>query len=221
MRIGLNLPAAHPQSTPTLLRDLARRAEDLGLAELVLWAITRRAPWRHERGWLAGLGTPVLTLAISALGILYYVVLGKADLSWKLAQQASKHELTMWPILLAVAPLVIPARVAWRPREPTMMAIINRVWVPAAIGISVLSTTGAGATPLHAFQGIALPLGVLAVEGVVRIHDRGLGLSRRTGYALGGLMSRLGVDNRFQLGLALGAMRAASPAPRPRTAAGG
>lgn len=51
---------------------------------------------------------------------------------------------------------------------------------------------------------------------------RELDLSRRTvGYALGGLMSRLGVDNRFQLGLALGAMRAASPAPRPRTAAGG
>jgi probable F420-dependent oxidoreductase len=36
MRIGLNLPAAHPQSSPTLLRDLARRAEDLGLAELML-----------------------------------------------------------------------------------------------------------------------------------------------------------------------------------------
>ncbi len=36
MQIGLNLPAAHPQSSPALLRDLARRAEDLGLAELVL-----------------------------------------------------------------------------------------------------------------------------------------------------------------------------------------
>ncbi|NJC64631.1 hypothetical protein HC028_08955 [Planosporangium flavigriseum] len=46
---------------------------------------------------------------------------------------------------------------------------------------------------------------------------RELDLSRRTvGYALGGLMSRLGVDNRFQLGLALGAMRAAVPAPRHR-----
>jgi DNA-binding CsgD family transcriptional regulator/predicted DNA-binding transcriptional regulator len=49
---------------------------------------------------------------------------------------------------------------------------------------------------------------------------RELDLSRRTvGYALGGLMSRLGVDNRFQLGLALGAMKAASPVPRPRGAA--
>jgi DNA-binding CsgD family transcriptional regulator len=46
---------------------------------------------------------------------------------------------------------------------------------------------------------------------------RELDLSRRTvGYALGGLMSRLGVDNRFQLGLALGALRAAIPAPRDK-----
>jgi DNA-binding CsgD family transcriptional regulator len=47
---------------------------------------------------------------------------------------------------------------------------------------------------------------------------RELDLSRRTvGYALGGLMGRLGVDNRFQLGLALGAMRAAIPAPRAKS----
>jgi DNA-binding CsgD family transcriptional regulator len=47
---------------------------------------------------------------------------------------------------------------------------------------------------------------------------RELDLSRRTvGYALGGLMSRLGVDNRFQLGLALGALRAAVPSPRTRS----
>jgi DNA-binding CsgD family transcriptional regulator len=47
---------------------------------------------------------------------------------------------------------------------------------------------------------------------------RELDLSRRTvGYALGGLMSRLGVDNRFQLGLALGALRAAVPSPRARS----
>ncbi len=142
----------------------------VGLAELTLWAITRRPPWRHERGWLAGLGTPLLTIGISGLAVLYYVVLGRADLSWKLAQQASKHELTMWPILLACAPLLIPALLAWRPRQITMMAIINRVWVPAAVVFSVLSSTGAGATPLHAFQGIALPLGILAVEGVERIR---------------------------------------------------
>ena len=137
-------------------------------------------------GW-PGWARPLLTLGISGLGILYYVMLGRADLSWKLAQQASKHELTMWPILLAIAPLAIPALLAWRPApESTMMAIINRVWVPAAIGISVLSATGAGATPLHAFQGIALPLGVLAVEGVGAHRMRAASvLAARMGYAPG------------------------------------
>ncbi|MBV9748540.1 MAG: hypothetical protein JO157_06990 [Acetobacteraceae bacterium] len=139
------------------------------LAEAVAWALTRRAPWRHERGWWTGLGTPLLTLAISGLGVLYYAILGKADLSWRLAQQASRHDLTLWPILLAIAPLVLPALLAWRPPRLTMMAIVNRVWLPAAIVISILSATAAGATPLHAFQGITLPLGILAVEGVGRL----------------------------------------------------
>ncbi|MFC0533612.1 LuxR C-terminal-related transcriptional regulator [Phytohabitans kaempferiae] len=40
--------------------------------------------------------------------------------------------------------------------------------------------------------------------------------ARSVSYILRGLMDRLGVDNRFQLGLALGALRAAQPAdPRP------
>jgi DNA-binding CsgD family transcriptional regulator len=39
--------------------------------------------------------------------------------------------------------------------------------------------------------------------------------ARSVSYVLRGLMDRLGVDNRFQLGLALGAMRATQPAPPP------
>ena len=155
----------------------------VGLAELVRWALTWHAPWQHERGWIAGLGTPVLTIAICGLGILYYVILGRTDESWKLAQQASKHELTLWPILLATLPLIIPALVAWRPRKLTMMAIINRVWLPGAIVISILSATAAGATPLHAFQGISLPLGILAVEGAGRIGEWLPQRALRLGYA--------------------------------------
>lgn len=34
------------------------------------------------------------------------------------------------------------------------------------------------------------------------------------------LMDRFGVDNRFQLGVALGAMHAVAPAPRPEPATG-
>jgi DNA-binding NarL/FixJ family response regulator len=43
-----------------------------------------------------------------------------------------------------------------------------------------------------------------------------LGLSRRTvAYALRALMNRLGVDNRFQLGLALGNVHADTPLLAP------
>ena len=154
-------------------------------AELVMWAVTRRAPWQHARGWRHGLGTPLLTVGLAGVALLYYVILGRADLSWKLAQQASKHELTLWPILIAIAPLALPALLAWRPRELSMLAIINRVWLPAALALSLLSATPLGATPLHAFQGISLPLGVLAVEGVGRLRAGTLAPAPRLRRALG------------------------------------
>jgi probable F420-dependent oxidoreductase len=36
VKLGLNLPVAHPESSPALLKDLARQAEDLGFSELFL-----------------------------------------------------------------------------------------------------------------------------------------------------------------------------------------
>ena len=154
-------------------------------AELAMWALTRRAPWQHAGGWRHGLATPLLTVGLAGVALLYYAILGRADLSWKLAQQASKHELTLWPILIAIAPLALPALLAWRPRELSMQAIINRVWLPGALALSLLSATPLGATPLHAFQGISLPLGVLAVEGVGRLPAGGLAPAPRLRRALG------------------------------------
>jgi hypothetical protein len=98
--------------------------------------------------------------------LLYYAILGKADLSWKLAQIASKHAFSFWSIALAVAPLLLPAVIAYRTRPTTFLAAATRVWPLAAFGIFLLSGTSLGATPLHAFQGITLPLAVLAVEGL-------------------------------------------------------
>jgi hypothetical protein len=40
------------------------------------------------------------------------------------------------------------------------------MWVPAALVIYVLSATALSATPLHAFNGITIPLALLAVKGV-------------------------------------------------------
>jgi hypothetical protein len=48
--------------------------------------------------------------------------------------------------------------------------VVTRVWLVAAVGIWALSATVLGAAPLHAFQGITVPLAVLAVQGVQRLR---------------------------------------------------
>jgi hypothetical protein len=110
------------------------------------------------------LALPVLTLALCALPLLYYAILGRADLSWKLAREASKHSYPLWSVVIAILPLLIPALLVMFRRPKTFLPMATRVWLPASIILFVVSGTVAGATPLHAFQGITLPLGVLAVE---------------------------------------------------------
>ena len=127
-------------------------------AELVMLALRR-----YGRAQLRLTAT---TLVITGIPLLYYAILGKADLNWKLAQIASKHAFSLWSIALAVAPLLLPAIVAYRTKPTTFLAAATRVWPLAAFGIFLLSGTDLGATPLHAFQGITLPLAVLAVEGL-------------------------------------------------------
>ena len=89
------------------------------------------------------------------------------DLSWKLAREASKHSFALWSIVLAIVPLLIPALLAYRQRGPgRSCAAATRAWPIAALIVFLVSASGASATPLHAFQGITVPLAVLAVQGV-------------------------------------------------------
>jgi hypothetical protein len=126
--------------------------------ELVMLAMRRygRDQLRLTAATLIGTGVPLI----------YYAILGKSDINWKLAQVASKHAFSFWSIALAVTPLLLPAIVAYRTRPTTFLAAATRMWPLAAFGIFLLSGTSLGATPLHAFQGITLPLAVLAVEGL-------------------------------------------------------
>jgi hypothetical protein len=118
----------------------------------------------------------VLAVAIggTALPLLYYAVLVKADISWNLAQQASKHSFPFWSLAIAIAPLLVPALVTYRRMPTTFLAAATRAWPVAAFGIFLLSGTGLGATPLHSFEGITVPLAVLAVEGVLMLGWRRL-----------------------------------------------
>jgi hypothetical protein len=118
----------------------------------------------RPRPRLSELAQPALTLALTILPIGYYMLLGHIDLSWRLAKTASKHTYPLWPIVVELVPLLLPALVAYRRRPRTFLAGATMAWPVAAFALFGLSTTEFAATPVHAFQGITLPLSVLAVD---------------------------------------------------------
>jgi hypothetical protein len=127
--------------------------------EALLWLIERRRP---------ALALPAVTLVLTGLPLLYYEILGRTDLSWKLARVASKHSFSLATIMLAIVPLLLPALIVYGERPRTFLAAASRVWLVAALAIYVLSASAVSATPLHAFEGVTVPLTVLAIEGVRR-----------------------------------------------------
>jgi hypothetical protein len=106
-------------------------------------------------------------VTLTALPLLYYELLGRLDLSWKLARVASKHTFPLGSILLALVPLLVLALFARRPRS--FLAATAPAWVVAALVVYAVSASGAAATPLHAFEGVTIPLAVLAVQGCQRL----------------------------------------------------
>jgi hypothetical protein len=161
----------HPWQGETLIL-LILFAELARWRDLVLW--WRTAQWRR-------LALPVLTMALTGLPLLYYLLLGNLDLSWKLARVQSKHAFPFTAIAMGIAPLAIPALLGYRGRSESMLERLLRAWGPVAIVIYIFSATGLSATPLHAFDGITIPLAVLAVKGVTRTPLRALPRARLTG----------------------------------------
>ncbi len=113
----------------------------------------------------------------AALPALYYYLLSVKDPSWRLASEAnSEGALTIWSwpwwaIVLTLLPLAIPAALAYRLPAPTWQEQAVRAWPPAVLLVYLAPI---GTFPFHAVQGLALPLGILAVQGVtsVRPHPR-------------------------------------------------
>jgi hypothetical protein len=150
--------ALHPWQGETLIL-LIVFAEAIRWRDGLLW--WRTAQWRR-------LALPLLTVGLTALPLLYYLLLGHLDLSWKLARVQSKHAFPFSAIAIGIAPLAIPALLGYRGRSDSFLELLLRVWAPVAVAIYIFSATGLSATPLHAFDGITVPLAVLAVKGVTR-----------------------------------------------------
>ena len=156
--LGAIASTLHPWQGETLVL-LIVGAELLRWRDMLLW-------WRTEQ-WRR-LALPLLTVALTAAPLMYYLLLGHLDLSWKLARVNSKHAFPFTAILIGAAPLAIVALLGYRGRADSFLELLLRVWAPVAVLIYILSATGLSATPLHAFDGITVPLAVLAVKGVTR-----------------------------------------------------
>jgi hypothetical protein len=162
--LGALASAVHPWQGETLIL-LVLFAELIHWRDLLLW--WRTAQWHR-------LALPVLTLVLTGLPLLYYLLLGHLDLSWKLARVQSKHAFPASAIVIGIAPLAIPALLGYRGRAQSTLELLLRLWGPVAVLIYIFSATGLSATPLHAFDGITVPLAVLAVKGVTETSLRTL-----------------------------------------------
>jgi hypothetical protein len=74
-----------------------------------------------------------------------------------------------WAVALTLAPLAVPAALAYRLPARTWQEQAVRVWPFAALLVFVLPI---GTFPYHSFQGLALPLSVLAVQGLLTVWRR-------------------------------------------------
>jgi hypothetical protein len=127
--------------------------------ELLRW---RRA---RERPRLTGLAVPAAACVPAA----YYFLLSRTDDAWRLAGEsnaAGSQATWSWPwwaIALTVLPLAAPAVLAYRLPADGWQELAVRIWPFAALAVYLAPV---GTFPYHAFQGLAIPLSILAVQGV-------------------------------------------------------
>ncbi|MEA2481210.1 MAG: hypothetical protein QOJ07_3132, partial [Thermoleophilaceae bacterium] len=131
---------------------------------------------RGRRALRAAVRDLALPLGATALPLVYYLLLSRLDAAWELAGQANARDrIPVWPwwvTLLVLAPLALPALFAYRLPAPDFGSVALRVWPPAAL---VVFLQPAGTFPAHAFQGMLLPLVVLALLAVrARLGERRL-----------------------------------------------
>jgi hypothetical protein len=134
------------------------------------------APARRPR-----LALPLLTLAAATAPIVYYFVLSRVDPSWSTANDSYRFlDPPWWAIAVTLAPLALPALLAYRRRPASFHEAALRVWPVAALGVfAVIALLDFGHYAPHALRGLSIPLAVLAVSGLA-----GAGLSFRRGGAL-------------------------------------
>ena len=130
----------------------------------------RRLRLRDRVAW------PLAVVPVAAaLPAIYYFVLSRTDAAWKLSSKANaagsqpEWHWPWWAIVLTLLPLALPAALAYRLPAPGWQEQALRIWPFAAL---VVFLQPGGTFPYHAYQGLTIPLGILAVQGVASMGWR-------------------------------------------------
>jgi hypothetical protein len=198
-----------------------RRTRTLVMSALGAFIVAWLQPWQGATLAIVVFVTEVLAArrdgrtSVAALAIpaavavpsVYYWALSQWDSAWELASEsnaAGSQPTWSWPwwaIALTLAPLALPAALAYRGRIRDWQEIAVRVWPFAALVVYLLPV---GTFPYHAFQGLAIPLSILAVQGVVSVWPR-----PRLGFVVAALavMTLPGIAHKLEV--AVNSVRAA------------
>ena len=129
----------------------------------------RARPHRRAIARDPALRLAAATLVLVAIPLLYYFALGHLDPVWRMSQAAAKHTFSSSAVIIAAAPLLAFALLGYRGRPVDFVELLLRAWIPATLVIWVFSASALGAAPLHAVNGLPVPMAVLAVLGVRRV----------------------------------------------------
>ncbi|CAB4337185.1 unannotated protein [freshwater metagenome] len=131
---------------------------------LILIGASLMADGRDRAALVASAKLLAPVLLATAAPLVYYFLLSKYDPSWRLAGEVNNFgRWPWWVTVVGIAPLAIPALFAYRIRALDFGDWMLRIWPVAGLIIFYLPV---GTFPFHAFQGIALPLAILAMVAV-------------------------------------------------------
>lgn len=140
------------------LRIHRRRAEP-GRASLMAW-LSLGARSRIVR-------TVIVNVTAAAAPLLYYALLGRFDPSWALANKANTFGAwPAWTLAVSLLPLGLPALFAYFVSPATFQDVALRAWPPVVLALYwLMAYAHIGTFPIHVFQGLTIPLAILAVIG--------------------------------------------------------
>ncbi len=105
----------------------------------------------------------LLTLVAAVLPLTYYEILQRSDPLWKLGLDAQSGHWPLGIVVLTLAPLALPAALAYRVRPRSFLGCATRIWPIVALVI-FLGDERLGGAATHAFLGVSIPLAILSVQ---------------------------------------------------------